>query len=161
MCGNYRSGVAFPACVTFGYEQAQLGREYLDGAAAPGRALFATLAQAPLAEGALLSFDVETGGVRLPTGDVIAVDNLDAASQGAHVSLAVRPEQVRIGDGALRGRVAETVYFGTDTHCHLRMSDDTEVVARMQSPPSGDTGLTADQTVAFDFVPGAVRVLGD
>ncbi|WP_306111875.1 MULTISPECIES: ABC transporter ATP-binding protein [Roseovarius] len=109
----------------------------------------------------VLTGTVEPGGVRLPTGDVIAVDNLDAASQGAHVSLAVRPEQVRIGDGALRGRVAETVYFGTDTHCHLRMSDDTEVVARMQSPPSGDTGLTAGQTVAFDFVPGAVRVLED
>ncbi|QFT82072.1 Spermidine/putrescine import ATP-binding protein PotA [Roseovarius sp. THAF27] len=104
---------------------------------------------------------VEQGGVRLPTGDVIAVDNLDAATQGTKVSLAVRPEQVRIGDGALQGRVAETVYFGTDTHCHLRMSDDTEVVARMQSPPSGDTGLQEGQTVAFDFVPGAVRVLED
>ncbi|MBY5990254.1 ABC transporter ATP-binding protein [Roseovarius atlanticus] len=109
----------------------------------------------------VLTGTVEQGGVRLPTGDVIAVDNIDAASQGAEVSLAVRPEQVRIGDGTLQGRVAETVYFGTDTHCHLRMSDDTEVVARMQSPPSGDTGLQEGQTVAFDFVPGAVRVLED
>ncbi len=109
----------------------------------------------------VLTGTVEQGGVRLPTGDVIAVDNLDAAGAGAKVSLAVRPEQVRIGDGTLQGRVAETVYFGTDTHCHLRMSDDTEVVARMQSPPSGDTGLQEGQTVAFDFVPGAVRVLED
>ncbi|MGK7651894.1 ABC transporter ATP-binding protein [Roseovarius sp. B08] len=109
----------------------------------------------------VLTGTVETGGVRLPTGDVIAVDNIDAASQGSKVSLAVRPEQVRIGDGALSARVAETVYFGTDTHCHLRMSDDTEVVARMQSPPSGDTGLHEGQQVSFDFVPGAVRVLED
>jgi spermidine/putrescine transport system ATP-binding protein len=73
----------------------------------------------------------------------------------------VRPEQVRIGEGTLTGRVANTVYFGTDTHCHLMMSDDTEVVARMQSPPSGDVGLHEGETVSFDFVPGAVRVLED
>jgi len=39
-----------------------------DDAAAPGRPLFATLAQTPLAEGALLSFDVESGGVRALVG---------------------------------------------------------------------------------------------
>ena len=30
VCGNYRSGVAFPDCVTFGYEQAKVVAEYLD-----------------------------------------------------------------------------------------------------------------------------------
>jgi penicillin-binding protein 1A len=40
----------------------------VDGRAAPGRELYATLAQTPLAEGALLSFDVETGGVRALVG---------------------------------------------------------------------------------------------
>jgi len=37
VCGNYRSGVAFPDCVTFGYEQAQRVRQYLEAtpAAAP------------------------------------------------------------------------------------------------------------------------------
>jgi oxygen-dependent protoporphyrinogen oxidase len=29
VCGNYRSGVAFPDCVTFGYEQAKVVKEYL------------------------------------------------------------------------------------------------------------------------------------
>jgi oxygen-dependent protoporphyrinogen oxidase len=31
VCGNYRSGVAFPDCVTFGYEQAKTVKAYLDG----------------------------------------------------------------------------------------------------------------------------------
>lgn len=30
VCGNYRSGVAFPSCVDFGYEQAQVVKGYLE-----------------------------------------------------------------------------------------------------------------------------------
>jgi len=31
ICGNYRSGVAFPDCVTFGYEHAKIVKEYIAG----------------------------------------------------------------------------------------------------------------------------------
>ncbi|MEM7075567.1 MAG: ABC transporter ATP-binding protein [Pseudomonadota bacterium] len=104
---------------------------------------------------------VEENQVRLTSGDLIEAAGLNGAANGADVVLAVRPEQVRIGEGALQASVANTVYFGTDTHCHLRVSDDTEIVARMQSPPSGDVGLHEGEFVRFDFVPGSVRVLED
>ncbi len=103
----------------------------------------------------------EGEAVRLGSGDLVAVAGLNGAGQGQNVTLAIRPEQVRVGEGALEGVVADTVYFGTDTHCHLRMRDDTEIVARMQSLPSGDAGLHEGETVHFDFVPGALRVLED
>jgi spermidine/putrescine transport system ATP-binding protein len=53
--------------------------------------------------------------------------------------------------GALPATVASWVYFGTDTHCHLALSDGTEVVARLQSPATGEAGLERGQTVGLRF----------
>ena len=84
------------------------------------------------------------GGVRLDCGETVeAAATADAAV--GKVTLTVRPEQVRLmraGEpGALPATVTTWVYFGTDTHCHLALADGTEVVARLQSPATGDAGL--------------------
>ena len=103
---------------------------------------------------------VVEGGVRLSTGDTVAVET---AASGA-VTLAVRPEQVRIGEpggGAIAARVKFNVYFGTDTHCHLALADGTEVVARVQSPASGESGIVEGAEVGLRFAPGAAQVLED
>jgi spermidine/putrescine transport system ATP-binding protein len=104
---------------------------------------------------------VVSGGVKLSTGDVVEVVT---AAKGA-VTLTVRPEQVRIvaaGEaGAIAARVKFLVYFGTDTHCHLALADGTEVVARVQSPASGEAGIEEGSTVGIRFAPGAAQVLED
>ncbi len=105
-----------------------------------------------------LTGTADGGLVTLASGDRIA-----APSASGDVTLAVRPEQVRVvgpGEG-IAATVTETVYFGTDTHCHLALADGTQVVARLQSPPTGDVGLEKGATVGLKFAEGAVQVLGD
>ena len=99
------------------------------------------------------------GTVRLSSGDIVA---LDGPAMG-NVTLTVRPEQVRIvaagEDGAMRATVTAAVYFGTDTHVHLALTDGTPLVARMQSLPSGEMGLTKGTPVGLKLAAGAVQVL--
>jgi spermidine/putrescine transport system ATP-binding protein len=99
------------------------------------------------------------GVVRLSGGQAVADHPRDGA-----VTVAIRPEQVRIGPPETDGipaTVASCVYFGTDTHVHLHLQDGSEVVARVQSPPSGDAGFAPGSAVTLRFAPGAVQVLDD
>ncbi len=98
---------------------------------------------------------------RLASGDVVDL----AAPVTGDVTLTVRPEQVRLASanepGALPATITNLVYFGTDTHVHLALSDGTEVTARVQSPATGDAGLEKGAKAAIRFAPGAVQVVGD
>jgi spermidine/putrescine transport system ATP-binding protein len=102
-----------------------------------------------------LAGEAVPGGVRLASGTVV-----EAPAATGKVTLAIRPEQVRLvpaGEpGAIPAKVAGAVYFGTDTHVHLALSDGAEVVARLQS------GVDVPETgasVGLRFAPGAAQVL--
>ncbi|MEO3415770.1 ABC transporter ATP-binding protein [Roseovarius sp. CAU 1744] len=107
-----------------------------------------------------LSGRIEKDQVRLSSGELLAV--VTEGHEG-EVTLAVRPEQVRLCSAEesanLSATITDTVYFGTDTHCHMRLADQTEIVARLQSPPSGEIGLKRGETVGLRFAPGALQVL--
>ncbi len=98
----------------------------------------------------------EADAVLLATGERVAAPGL--AASGA-VTVSVRPEQLRLGAAGqgLKATVRALVYFGTDTHCHLGLSDGTEIVARLQSPASGEAGLAEGQEVGVTLAPGAVQ----
>jgi spermidine/putrescine transport system ATP-binding protein len=108
-----------------------------------------------------LTGTAEDGALRLATGDRIEVPGLRA---GGGATVTVRPEQVRLDTpekGGIPGTVAALVYFGTDTHCHLALGDGTGIVARLQSPATGDAGMTEGQKVGIRFTPGAVQRVED
>jgi spermidine/putrescine transport system ATP-binding protein len=109
-----------------------------------------------------LTGTAEDGALRLGTGERIDMPGLRAAS-GTTTAI-VRPEQLRLGkpdEGGLQAKVANMVYFGTDTHCHLHLADGTELVARLQSPASGEAGLAVGQPVGIRFAEGAVQRVED
>ncbi|MGB3148188.1 MAG: ABC transporter ATP-binding protein [Paracoccaceae bacterium] len=116
-----------------------------------------------IGESNFLSATAKDGQVTIAGGTPVEV--LGAEGKSGTVTIAVRPEQVRLVDAKTKGAITATVrnlvYFGTDTHCILEISDGSEVVARLQSPASGDVGLTIGSTVAVQFAPGAARVLED
>ena len=102
------------------------------------------------------------GGVRLDCGAVVAAVGTFAPGK---VTLAVRPEQVRVqtsgAAGAIPATITNWVYFGTDTHCHMVLSDGSAVVARLQSPAMGEAGLEIGAAVGITFAPGAAQALKD
>ncbi len=107
-----------------------------------------------------LPAQVRDGALLLRSGETVTSSEARDLADGTAVTLAVRPEQVRIEpDGPVAATIDQTVYFGTDTHCHTRLGDGTAVVLRLQNPPSGETGLGAGEGVRLSFAEGAVRVL--
>ena len=103
-----------------------------------------------------LSGQVEAGKVRIGTGDSLAVA-LDGTT--GTVTLAIRPEQVSVGPAGsgMAAKIIERTYLGTDTHYTLSLSDDSHLVARVQS--NSATSFTVGETVSVNIDAQAVRVL--
>ncbi|WP_284165442.1 ABC transporter ATP-binding protein [Frigidibacter sp. SD6-1] len=109
-----------------------------------------------------LAAEAANGRVTLKGGG--PTDATVESGRSGAVTVAIRPEQVRIGapgEGSLPATLRDLVYFGTDTHCYLTLADGSEVVVRLQSPASGDVGLEPGAEVGLSFAPGAAQVLGD
>ncbi len=114
-----------------------------------------------IGESNFLTGEAADGALKLATGETIRVVGLKA---GGKITVVVRPEQLRLGaenDGDLKAKVRTLVYFGTDTHCYLSLSDGTEIVARLQSPASGEAGLAEGQLVGIRFADSSVQVVED
>jgi spermidine/putrescine transport system ATP-binding protein len=94
------------------------------------------------------------GGVTLGCGATVPV----TTTINGKVTLAIRPEHVRIAEQGIPATITNLVYFGTDTHAHTALSDGAQVVARV---PSDAAPLNMGQQVHLQFAPGASQVLGD
>jgi len=88
-----------------------------------------------------------------------------ADTKSGAVTVAVRPEQVKLTaageSGTLPATVRGVVYMGTDMNYQLHLADGTEIEACVVSDVTGEAALSAGQTVGVRFTPGALQVLED
>ena len=76
--------------------------------------------------------------VDLPGTGVVCVESSRVFSNGQQVSVAVRPEKLRLNTqietgNNLRGRVEDVIYIGTDTHYGVRFAGGQKVRVREQN----------------------------
>ncbi|WP_290128110.1 ABC transporter ATP-binding protein [Aliihoeflea aestuarii] len=103
-----------------------------------------------------------TARVRLPSGhqlDAGLPTGLSPVS-GDEVTLVTRPEHARLAtEGPLKGTVENAVYFGTDTHIHVRLDTGDLFILRNQNTTSAAALPEKGDPVAIAIPDGAVRIV--
>ena len=87
---------------------------------------------------------------------------------GEHVSLAVRPEQVRIAarggasrPGAVDGRIRDRIFLGTDTVYYVTLASSLVVTVRVSNHSNDEHGVSVGDDVQLEFAPRAMRILAE
>jgi spermidine/putrescine transport system ATP-binding protein len=89
----------------------------------------------------------------------------DAMSEAKRVTVVVRPEHAQLADepdqGTLSGQIENVVYFGTDTHYHVRLDDGVLFTVRAQNVRGGAEGRQPGTRAGIVIADHAVQVLRD
>jgi spermidine/putrescine transport system ATP-binding protein len=99
----------------------------------------------------------------LPGGTAIEADLVEGVSPaaGETVTTVIRPEQAQLAANCtadLTGMLESVMFFGTDTHLHLRLADGQPFTLRRQN--AGQTADPATGTpIGVRLAPGALRIL--
>ena len=93
------------------------------------------------------------------TADSLSVDHTDGA-----VTLMVRPEHIVLGPAqgtalTFSATVDRLVYFGTDTHVHIRLSDGAVLVARVQNALRGGVPYQSGDRIEVALPSDAIHLL--
>ncbi len=82
---------------------------------------------------------------------------------GGNATLMVRPEHAKLvkGRGDLTGMIETIVYFGTDTHIHVRLDEGNVFMVRQQNSRSASCGFENGDKVGISIGDDAAQVLKD
>lgn len=118
-----------------------------------------------LLEGLVGKLGGDKATVKLDAGPEIVASVPDQFQPSGKVTVVVRPEHAKVvarGKGAqLAGMLENVVYFGTDTHFHVRLDDGTPFIVRQQNVTLAEPDLKAGAAVGVTIVEGSARVLRD
>ncbi|MFO1120730.1 MAG: ABC transporter ATP-binding protein [Hyphomicrobiales bacterium] len=116
-------------------------------------------------EGTLQSAKGGTAKVKLAAGSTISAGLGEGAAPSGRVTVVVRPEHASLSKpGAkadLSGLLENVVYFGTDTHFHVKVDDGSAFIVRAQNSRTGEAGFATGDKVGIVFQTDAAQVLRD
>ncbi len=113
----------------------------------------------------LTSFTGAVANITLPSGAKLTASMPEGGVGNGKVTVVVRPEHARLSaDPAgkpLTGKLEHAVYFGTDTHYHLRLPTGEPFIVRMQNARDRAARVAAGDTLGIEFGDNALQVLRD
>ena len=113
----------------------------------------------------LTSFTGKIANITLSSGAKLNASMPEGGVGNGKVTVVVRPEHARLGpDPAgkpLTGKLEHAVYFGTDTHYHLRLPSGEPFTVRSQNTREKAVPFEVGDTVGIELVGSAVQVLRD
>ena len=102
--------------------------------------------------------------VKLDAGPLVSAAAPEGHSLKGKVTVVVRPEHAMLvepGKGDLKGVVDNIVYFGTDTHFHIKLADGTNFMVRQQNSGSRAGTDKVGDKVGIGIVDKTARILKD
>ena len=101
--------------------------------------------------------------VRLKTEKEIPATLAEGVQPKQNATIVVRPEHARAvkTGGQLSGTVENVVYFGTDTHIHVRLDDGSLFTVRQQNARSQTCGFEVGERAGIEIAADAAQVLRD
>jgi spermidine/putrescine transport system ATP-binding protein len=115
-------------------------------------------------EGTLVGTDGAVASVQLKAGGMIHAGLPQGGAPKAELSVVVRPEHADLapaGTGTFDGTLAEVIYFGTDTHYHVRLDNGGEFIIRQQNSRSGSSVPESGARVGVRLGESAAQILRD
>ncbi|WP_203583079.1 ABC transporter ATP-binding protein [Ruegeria sp. PrR005] len=106
----------------------------------------------------------ETAEVMLEGGAAISA-TAAGVGVGDDVTIVVRPEHAEVvavpatGSAVTKGTLENVVYFGTDTHFHVRLPDGSVFVTRQQNRPRLSSEFAVGSEVSIAVAADAARIL--
>jgi spermidine/putrescine transport system ATP-binding protein len=116
-------------------------------------------------DGEIASATGNEAQVKLASGSVISAGLPEGFRQKDTVTVVVRPEHAGLvrkgGKADLWGKLENIVYFGTDTHYHVKLDGGAEFIVRQQNSRGGGAGHAVGDAVGVALEDHAAQVLRD
>ena len=116
-------------------------------------------------EGKVKSFAKGKARIALAAGGEVDAGISEGVEPKGNVTIVVRPEHAAIlakpGKDALKGTLETIVYFGTDTHFHVKLASGPHFIIRQQNRHGAEDEFKTGMPVGVEIGANAAQVLKD